>query len=449
MLFAVSLVLALCFACFCGESLRKHPAPFYIAAAILSIGAVCLVNIRISGIPSWISQYPAAMLTKGTLATACWAVVMWTGALPNGSALMKRLMPPRGQLSIFAAILTLGHGVGYGISYLPRWIRKGDALNLTVCIVLMLIMIPLTVISVRRIRRSMKPRKWKQVHRFAYIFYVLIPVHVIALNLQRARAGRTEAQISLAVYLTVFLGYAVCRLRKWYLTAKKPQTKTVLNAAAAAGFVVPFACLMLFIAPKKQPETVPERVLAVPEETRTSETALTEAGTTVSTLTEITQTIAETLQTDITGETADQESEFTEGQTTAAVLQTQETAGGTESSHDTSVSRQESVSTTKTTVSTTVAVTEKRVWKNGTFTGKAYGYDGEITVHVTIADDIITAITAETDESDDSYFFDAKGKVIREILSSQRTDVDAFTGATYSSEGIMAAVSAALKQAKN
>ena len=94
-------------------------------------------------------------------------------------------------------------------------------------------------------------------------------------------------------------------------------------------------------------------------------------------------------------------------------------------------------------------MTEKRVWKNGTFTGTAYGYDGAIMVHVTIADDIITAITAETDESDDSYFFDAKGKVIPEILSSQRTDVDAFTGATYSSEGIMAAVSAALKQAKN
>lgn len=67
---------------------------------------------------------------------------------------------------------------------------------------------------------------------------------------------------------------------------------------------------------------------------------------------------------------------------------------------------------------------------------------------MTIQDDKITDITAETEESDDSYFGDAKRAVIPAIIRSQAADVDACSGATYSSKGIMAAVRAALESAK-
>ena len=90
----------------------------------------------------------------------------------------------------------------------------------------------------------------------------------------------------------------------------------------------------------------------------------------------------------------------------------------------------------------------QRIYQDGTFTASAYGYDGNITVHVTILNDTITDITAETEESDDSYFFDAKSAVIPAIILSQAADVDACSGATYSSNGIMEAVRTALEQAK-
>ena len=86
-----------------------------------------------------------------------------------------------------------------------------------------------------------------------------------------------------------------------------------------------------------------------------------------------------------------------------------------------------------------------RIYRDGTFTATAYGYDGNITVYVTIQDD---TITAETEESDDSYFFDAKSAVIPAIIRSQAADVDACSGATYSSNGIMTAVRAALESAR-
>ena len=89
-----------------------------------------------------------------------------------------------------------------------------------------------------------------------------------------------------------------------------------------------------------------------------------------------------------------------------------------------------------------------RIYQDGTFTAAAYGYDGNITVHVTIQNDTITDITAETEESDDSYFFDAKSAVIPAIIRSQAADVDVCSGATYSSNGIMAAVRTALEQAR-
>ncbi len=89
-----------------------------------------------------------------------------------------------------------------------------------------------------------------------------------------------------------------------------------------------------------------------------------------------------------------------------------------------------------------------KIYQDGTFTASAYGYDGNIIVHVSIQDDRITDITAETEELDDTYFADAKALVIPAIISSQSTEVDACSGATFSSNGIMEAVRAALESAK-
>ena len=89
------------------------------------------------------------------------------------------------------------------------------------------------------------------------------------------------------------------------------------------------------------------------------------------------------------------------------------------------------------------------VYKNGTYTAKAYGYDGDVEVTITIENDVITNITGNTYESDPWYFDEAYGPVASQILSSQSTDVDSVSGATYSSEAIMSAVAAALDSARS
>ena len=85
---------------------------------------------------------------------------------------------------------------------------------------------------------------------------------------------------------------------------------------------------------------------------------------------------------------------------------------------------------------------------DGTYSGKAYGYDGAVKVTITIENGKITEISASSEESDLWYFEKCEDTVISEILAAQDTDVDTVSGATYSSNGIKKAVLDALKQAQ-
>ncbi len=84
--------------------------------------------------------------------------------------------------------------------------------------------------------------------------------------------------------------------------------------------------------------------------------------------------------------------------------------------------------------------------KDGTYTGSGMGYNDNIAVKVTVSGGKITDITIVSSDDDEPYFTNARAVVSR-ILSAQTTNVDAVSGATYSSKGIMAAVSDALQKA--
>jgi uncharacterized protein with FMN-binding domain len=81
---------------------------------------------------------------------------------------------------------------------------------------------------------------------------------------------------------------------------------------------------------------------------------------------------------------------------------------------------------------------------DGTYTGTGTGFRGDIEVTVTVENGSITAITINAYRDDEQYFSRAKNTVIDKIISEQTPDVDAVSGATYSSNGIMEAVADAL-----
>lgn len=101
--------------------------------------------------------------------------------------------------------------------------------------------------------------------------------------------------------------------------------------------------------------------------------------------------------------------------------------------------------------STTTPTTEvpEGGYKDGTYQGSGTGFGGTITVQVTVSGGKITAVDILSASGETgSYFASAQG-VVSKVLSSQSPNVDAVSGATYSSNGIIQAVKNALSQAGN
>ena len=93
-------------------------------------------------------------------------------------------------------------------------------------------------------------------------------------------------------------------------------------------------------------------------------------------------------------------------------------------------------------------VSESGRWKDGTYTGSGKGFGGTISVKVTVKDGKISAIDVTSASGETaSYFSKAKG-IIPKMISGQTTNVDAASGATYSSNGIITAVRNALSKAE-
>lgn len=85
-------------------------------------------------------------------------------------------------------------------------------------------------------------------------------------------------------------------------------------------------------------------------------------------------------------------------------------------------------------------------YKDGTYYGTGVGFNGTLTVKVTIKNGKITNIDIVKTGDGDEYIAKAKG-LLKSIYAKQNTNVDTVSGATYSSNGLIEAVSNALSKA--
>ena len=85
---------------------------------------------------------------------------------------------------------------------------------------------------------------------------------------------------------------------------------------------------------------------------------------------------------------------------------------------------------------------------DGSYTGSGQGFKGDTKVSVEINGGKITEIKVISTGDDDAYFSQAEG-LIDEIIKQQGTQgVEAVSGATFSSNGILDAVDNALAEVK-
>lgn len=499
MLLIISLVLAVAFVFLCGKALKKHPNLFYIGVGIIT---AVLALIPFDGVPDFVNNYILALFRRGSLATAIFIIVMYTGALKNGSALMKKLIVIRGELSIMASIMILCHNIFFGKTYFVRLFTSASTMPVTqllaaiASLLMLVIMIPLAIMSFPKVRKKMKPKLWKRLQHFAYAFYALIYIHIFLLTYSSAQARRGDYALSLILYTIIFGVYLVMRVRK-YLLKKNSNIKIALNAGSgvcAAG-IVGAVCLFVFLGNGNTatPARTPVKTFAysaessiatadnsnaesqlpveISEVSQTSETTSAESSKTSSTSSKVESKSTK----NETSKSNSQSSQITtKNSNTSNSNNTPSSKPSTSNNNNISSSSKNNTSSKPSTSKPSQSVTSKpsnsgntvskpekpsqetskapvvqNKYKDGKFSGSAYGYDGNIYVTITIKDDKITNIEATSDESDPWYFESCVQNVTSQIISNQSTNVDATSGATYSSEGIMAAVEQALNSAKN
>ena len=88
-----------------------------------------------------------------------------------------------------------------------------------------------------------------------------------------------------------------------------------------------------------------------------------------------------------------------------------------------------------------------RTYKDGTYYGSGTGFGGKLTVEVVVQNGKIVSVTLVENEGDDHPYIDNASALLQSIVAAQSTNVDAVSGATYSSAGLIEAVRNALAQA--
>ncbi|MBE5830206.1 MAG: FMN-binding protein [Butyrivibrio sp.] len=371
MQFVISLCVVIIFVITAGEILRKNPLPFYVGAILLA---------SLSTAFSWTGAGNLlSFITRGAFTGALFTIVMFAGAFPQGSFGAKSFMPVRAQLSILGSVFALSHGLALGKSYFLRIISGGSlsqtyeamglqtVLSLAVSVLLMLIMLPLFITSFKAIRKKMNPKTWKNLQRFAYLFYLLMIAHILFFEIPKAMRGIEGYAVNVFAYSLVFLSYLFCRILRYVYRQKKELMAKMQIVSVTASLLI---------------------------------SVITVLG-------------INSYATDVSSEIP-------------------EVAGASRGADTVENSDEDSSSG----------------YADGTYYGEGMGNNGKIGVEVVISAGAITDISI-VNFPDDQEYFDPESdgiKMIKDMIQAQSPEVDTISGATYSSEGVIDAVNAALEQ---
>ena len=84
---------------------------------------------------------------------------------------------------------------------------------------------------------------------------------------------------------------------------------------------------------------------------------------------------------------------------------------------------------------------------DGKYSGAGVGYNGRLTVSVIVEEGAVAQVRLTGSVDDEPYLTDATEGVFPAVLAAGSAQVDAVSGATSTSEGLIAAIQAALDKA--
>ena len=152
------------------------------------------------------------IVTLGFLPLAYMIVVMFTGVLDRGK-IRKHLAMVRAENAIIGVILLVPHAIGY-IEYFLEFGSLIDSPVPMIGIASAIISVPLFITSFPIIRKKFKYSEWKQIHLLAYLFYIMIFIHLLLINNSR-----------ILIYIIIFGVYLLLKGTELYKKYKKPSTQ--------------------------------------------------------------------------------------------------------------------------------------------------------------------------------------------------------------------------------
>ena len=230
----ISIILVLILAFGLGNQIKKHPGIFYTISVLITIGICIYYRAGLWDIyPQWFTDYITNPFKRGAFSTALFILVMYTGVLNPKWTVTKKLYKIRGELSIIACIITLGHNFIYGKKHFPNLFFHASEMELnyliatSLTIILILLMLPLMITSFPMVRKKMNVKTWKNVQKLAYPFFALIYIHIMTVFVPKAEKKWFE----IIIYTIIFSVYLVLRIRKAYKVKSKKYKSTISTAS--------------------------------------------------------------------------------------------------------------------------------------------------------------------------------------------------------------------------
>ena len=159
----------------------------------------------------------ANIISLGYVPFGIFLVVMFTGALDKG-IISKKFNTVRAEYAIIGFIMLLPHALGYLLYFLDEFSLFDIPLSFYPGVIATLVFIPLTITSFRFIRKLMKYQDWKKVHRYAYLGYSTIFLHLLLIDNER-----------FYMYLGIYITYVILRIPDMIKYYKKIKAKKAIK----------------------------------------------------------------------------------------------------------------------------------------------------------------------------------------------------------------------------
>ncbi|OOM71460.1 ferric reductase-like transmembrane domain-containing protein [Clostridium sp. BL-8] len=220
--FICTLVLVTVLAVFFTESIRKRYYIYYTIAGVIAITTSIYEILRITSnakLDGFLLVLEKVSM-RGLISIAFFILVMYAGALNSRWQITKKLRSIRAELAILGCITILPHGTIYFVRFLilklPKIMSEGTfpilyLSYIAVGMIGFILMIPLFITSLKKVRRKMKGPQWKKLQKWAYLFYLLAYIHIVFILLN----DKEIDWLRLAVYTLIFGSYMVLRLMKY------------------------------------------------------------------------------------------------------------------------------------------------------------------------------------------------------------------------------------------